>query len=304
MNYWWVNQNQTFSQEFDGGYMWSPKTNSNGGRSEYYLNMTRVVPGDRVFSFKGQRIVALGVIRSKGYSASKPQEFGNAGDNWSDEGWRVDVDYKLLHNKIQPAQNMEHLRHLLPERYSPLQQNGRGNQVYLCAIGNQFAETLLELIDEDLPQVEASEVEVLLDSALAEKLREQDQLTETEVDQITKSRRGQGIFKANLEKIESACRVTGVRNPKHLIASHIKPWSKSNNLERLDGNNGLLLSPHIDHLFDKGHITFSENGDLLISTSADKDALHRWQVRSMNVGGFNENQLAYLQYHRNSVFNK
>lgn len=303
MNYWWVNQNQTFSQEYDGGYMWSPKTNSNGGRSEYYLNMTRVTPGDWVFSYKKQKIVALGVVLSKGYSASKPKEFGDVGDNWSQEGWRVDVDYKLLHNKIQPARNMDKIRHLLPERYSPIQPNGHGNQVYLCSIGDQLAETLLELIDEELPQVETSKIEVLLDDALAEKLRGEGHLTETEVEQVTKARGGQGVFRANLEKIESSCRVTGASNPKHLIASHIKPWSKSDNRERLDGNNGLLLSPHIDHLFDKGHITFSDNGDLLISASADREALEKWHVRQTNVGTFNVYQLTYLRYHRESVFN-
>ena len=69
--------------------------------------MTRVIPGDWVFSYKGQKIVALWVVRSRGYSASKPKEFGGVGDNWSEEGWRVDMDYNLLHNKIQPAQNMD-----------------------------------------------------------------------------------------------------------------------------------------------------------------------------------------------------
>jgi hypothetical protein len=31
-----------------------------------------------------------------------------------------------------------------------------------------------------------------------------------------------------------------------LVASHIKPWRLSDNSERLDGNNSLLLSPHVD----------------------------------------------------------
>ncbi|MFE8730531.1 HNH endonuclease, partial [Aeromonas hydrophila] len=83
-------------------------------------------------------------------------------------------------------------------------------------------------------------------------------LNATEKQQLVKSRRGQGIFRANLEKVELACRVTGVTNTALLIASHIKPWSRcANNAERLDGNNGLLLSPHIDKLFDRGWITFS-----------------------------------------------
>ncbi|MEI6914209.1 MAG: HNH endonuclease signature motif containing protein, partial [Armatimonadota bacterium] len=59
---------------------------------------------------------------------------------------------------------------------------------------------------------------------------------------------------------ERECRLTHVGNPTHLIASHIKPWRESNNDERLAGGNGLLLTPSIDHLFDRGFITFGEYG--------------------------------------------
>ena len=163
---------------------------------------------------------------------------------------------------------------------------------------------MLNIIGGDFPQVGSSDVEVLLDRSLVANIARDTELSETEAEQITKYRRGQGVFRARLESIEAGCRVTGVINPKHLIASHIKPWSKSNNQERLDGNNGLLLSPHIDHLFDKGHITFSDTGDLLISVSADKEALKKWQVSGMNVGGFNQAQLRYLKYHREHVFNQ
>ena len=52
MQYWWVNQNQTYQFEVPGGYMWSPKTNSNGARNQFYENMTDTTPGDVVFSFK------------------------------------------------------------------------------------------------------------------------------------------------------------------------------------------------------------------------------------------------------------
>ena len=51
MRYWWVNQNQTFRQELDGGYLWSPKRNKNGHRNPFYEFMREVAPGDIVFSF-------------------------------------------------------------------------------------------------------------------------------------------------------------------------------------------------------------------------------------------------------------
>jgi predicted restriction endonuclease len=51
----------------------------------------------------------------------------------------------------------------------------------------------------------------------------------------------------------------------HLRASHCKPWRDSSNEERLDGENGLLLRPNADHLFDRGFIGFEDNGDVLVS---------------------------------------
>jgi putative restriction endonuclease len=61
-------------------------------------------------------------------------------------------------------------------------------------------------------------------------------------------------------EIERCCRITGVNNLAHLRASHCKPWRDSNNEERLHGENGLLLTPTIDHLFDRGFISFENAG--------------------------------------------
>jgi hypothetical protein len=58
MRYWWVNQNQTFRQEIDGGCLWSPKRNKNGNRNPFYEFMREVAPGDIVFSFCDTRIAA------------------------------------------------------------------------------------------------------------------------------------------------------------------------------------------------------------------------------------------------------
>jgi putative restriction endonuclease len=58
----------------------------------------------------------------------------------------------------------------------------------------------------------------------------------------------------------------------NFFASHIKPWCESTNEERLNGENGLLLTPSIDHLFDRGFISFEDNGELLISDVAHKES--------------------------------
>lgn len=58
---------------------------------------------------------------------------------------------------------------------------------------------------------------------------------------------GQGKFKERVSTYERSCRITQVNNPTHLIASPIKPWGESNNVERFSGGNALLLTPSFDH---------------------------------------------------------
>src|SRR6202048_3935774 len=55
MRYWWVNQNQTYRHEIQGGYLWSPKRNANGARNPFYESMREVAPGDLIFSFMDTR---------------------------------------------------------------------------------------------------------------------------------------------------------------------------------------------------------------------------------------------------------
>jgi predicted restriction endonuclease len=130
-------------------------------------------------------------------------------------------------------------------------------------------------------------------------------LETTEKKALITARIGQGIFKENVRRIEEACRVTGVENTNHLIGSHIKPWRHSDNAERLDGQNGLLLTPSIDHLFDKGYVSFRGGGDLLISPRADRESLAKMGVKDENsamIRPFTHMQRRYMEFHRDSIF--
>lgn len=123
--------------------------------------------------------------------------------------------------------------------------------------------------------------------------------------QLVKSRRGQGVFRDNVELREPRCRVTGVANPKYLVASHIKPWRKSNNVEKLDGDNGLLLAPHVDFLFDRGFISFEDDGSVIVSPVIEDGALEAWGISGVrNVGAFSTAQSVYLRYHREFILKK
>ena len=97
-------------------------------------------------------------------------------------------------------------------------------------------------------------------------------------EQLVRARRGQGVFRSNVLLREGACRVTGVDEPRHLKARHIKPWRHASDAERLDGANGLLLSPHIDHLFDEGYITFSSSQQLAIVPEVRDTLLDAWGI--------------------------
>ena len=136
-------------------------------------------------------------------------------------------------------------------------------------------------------------------------IQEEPDLSETERESLVIARRGQGLYKQRVMQIESRCRITKVDNPAHLRASHCKPWRDcTNNQERLDGENGLLLTPSIDHLFDRGFIGFEDSGRLIISPRADLPSLERMGVATdttVNVGPFSEGQRHFLDYHRNSV---
>ena len=84
MKYWWVNHKKTYSQEVSGGYLWSPKAQKNGQRSHFYDNMMRAHPGDLIFSYANTKIRDVGIVRSEAIEAPKPQEFGTAGEDWSE----------------------------------------------------------------------------------------------------------------------------------------------------------------------------------------------------------------------------
>lgn len=124
---------------------------------------------------------------------------------------------------------------------------------------------------------------------------------------IVKARIGQGTYRNKLiRKYNSQCIVTGVTHPKLLVASHIKPWSVCDNHERIDENNGLLLSANIDRLFDCGLITFSNNGAMRVSKfvgTNNEFALNIHNGLEVDLKATSE-LLKYLEYHRDVLFVK
>lgn len=118
----------------------------------------------------------------------------------------------------------------------------------------------------------------------------------------------QWLFRRRVADMEKGCRLTGVSDLRFLRASHIKPWSEcDSDGEKLDGNNGLLLSPNADLLFDRGWITFEDSGRLIKSDElpAEVDRRIGLDLRpGRRCGRFRGEQLSYLDFHRKEIFGK
>lgn len=162
------------------------------------------------------------------------------------------------------------------------EKDARGNKMYSSAL-KSYGEFLADLGQVDV----TTDVDNILQS---------DDLTTTEKSMLVSARVGQGQFRQRLFEQWDGCAVTGYMMPAMLVASHIKPWRSSTNMERLDPNNGLLLLANLDKAFDRGFISFEDNGQIIISTQLERpQVLGISQQMRLSV---REQNIKYLQYHR------
>lgn len=172
--------------------------------------------------------------------------------------------------------------------------NSRGNHMYSNALKQYryYINTVTEYTD---------------DSDYIERIKNDDKIPETERKAIIQSRVGQGTFRKSLfDKYHGRCIITGIDHPKLLIASHIKPWAICSNKERLNIDNGLLLSATYDRLFDSGLITFDRQGKIFLSSFIGEENVNRLNLTKnmrfdLCVSG---NMGEYLDYHNDVLFVK
>nr|WP_082879368.1 HNH endonuclease [Luteibacter rhizovicinus] len=252
--------------------------------------------GDVVISFANGRIGHIGVVDAEATFAPKPDYAVDA--PWSDNGWMLPVTFVVLTPPIDPRKHLNVIERYRPKSHSPIQANGHGTMNYLSAISDDLGYALLEIASVDLDELatSATKSEVLDDL----KTIERDSSTSPTLKlQLSNARVGQGAFRKRVLAMEPACRVTGVATPALLRASHIKPWRESTNAERLDGSNGLMLAPHIDLLFDRHLISFTDDGHLVVSNKLDAGVLSGWHItESPTPRPFSARQRVYLSTHR------
>lgn len=159
-----------------------------------------------------------------------------------------------------------------------------------CVISGWMDEKPSDHIDHEEPAAESDAL---------------DELTDTQREAIIAARIGQGKYRNDLLSFWLGCSVTGCQNYAVLRASHLKPWRISDNRERLDPFNGLLLTPNLDHLLDQHLVSFDGNGRILISqhlTGADMEALGIYS--GMKIRALDSNHQPYLKHHRGEFHKK
>lgn len=307
--YWWVNHNQTFEQERGEGYLWSPKREANGARSQFYENMRIARAGDMVVSFADKRIKAVGRVTREAVTAKKPAAFGRRGSNWNDSGWLLPVGWTSVHREPRPVHHLDEIAPLLPEKYSPINpKSGFGNQkAYLAEISAALFQKVLELtggpLAEATPACDADTIVLLAEDSEVQQLYQDIELSDTERINVIAARWGQGIFRAALMALDGACAITGVSDPRLLRASHIKPWRLCETaIERLSPKNGLLLTPTFDHLFDKGLMTFDIEGCPVLSSALSPADTDRLGLTGATAKYPLDTHAEYLTFHRREIF--
>ncbi|WP_160061178.1 HNH endonuclease [Psychromonas sp. L1A2] len=164
--------------------------------------------------------------------------------------------------------------------------DARGHGMYKAAL-NSYLQFLKDLAQLDIK----SDIQ---------KIVQDNKLTATERSIMISARIGQGTFRRQLIDMWKGCAVTGYKNSQLLMASHIKPWHVSNNEERLDKYNGLLLLANLDKAFDLGFISFANTGEIILSKHLEKP-----QVLGLKDGmrfDVHKGHMKYLDHHRNELF--
>ncbi len=242
--------------------------NTSWGQKEKYKKIFKDSLGDTVLFIKNKRIIAMAII-------TDIKENDNTNKDYPLRYFWKNIEY--VNVPIEEINKLVGYKlNFYPQRYMLLKDNNI-DKVY------DFLDNI-KLID-GIKNIENSK-----------------KLSSTEKEALIKVRIGQSKFRQNLINYWKGCSVTQYKDEKVLIASHIKPWKDSNNHEKLDIYNGLLLTPTLDKLFDKGYISFDNKGYILFSKYLkDKEKLFLNKNMKINI---EYEHKKYLKFHRDYIFEK
>jgi predicted restriction endonuclease len=218
------------------------------------------------------------VGKSEKTAKSYSQAVGNSISKWAQEAGLIDVSLEFLNSATEFGELIDAIKNLETFKKS----NSKGKGMYSAALA-QFYQYLVN--------VGSNELEEDLGKILADNT-----VSATEKSVQISIRIGQGKFREALISHWGGCAVSRYPDCRFLVASHIKPWSRSNPRERLDPFNGLLLLPNLDKVFDLGYITFEKSGAIRVSEAIEEPS--RLGIRQDLKVDLKEDHQEYMAYHR------
>jgi putative restriction endonuclease len=287
-SYFLVFQGDTYEEELKLNCLWAPISNKAGNKVHHHSRLLDLKPGDQVIHLKKQSIMAISSVLGRAYNSELPFEFNRQALNGN--GMRVDLKITELDEPIPTNEIMGKIHDYLPKKYSPFNKNGSGNQGYLFPINKNVFYTVLNFdMDESYLEPDISSQP----SGPSSKRRSVN----------TRNSAWQDFFKQKLYRLWGhKCLVTGIEDRKLHIGAHIKEYTKSDDKEKIDEYNGLILTPNADKLFEVGLISFSNDGDILISSKLDDVVLEKLGIKKDIKIKFKNEHNKYLEYHREFKF--
>ena len=293
MNFYWVNVGKSHKIVKEHSFLWAPSHSLTKKNNKVTYGgwkfISKVKKGDVLFCCFDQKIQFVAISNKDSYEYEKPKykEF----ESWPNDGYKVDIDLHILNNKIYVNDIKDEIIRF--NKYCEpvlLYSNNNISQNYLISLPVALASLILKLIDED---------SLLIQNDISKNNNRTSEVNETTTEAIIKARVGQGKFRNDVLNIwNNTCPISNVNKKELLIASHIVSWQLSNDEEKLDPYNGLPLTPSLDKLFDKGYISFSDDGNLLFNKIYEKTLQQLGINNNSKINNLKDEHKAYLKRHR------
>jgi putative restriction endonuclease len=296
MNFFWVNLGTSYKEVAVNKFLWAPAdvVGKNGKKKTNvgWDQVQKVKAGDVIFCHRAGNIIFVAVALKDAYSAKRPET--GIYDQWNDDGFRIDVDLTPLTAPVSVAGFKPTLIAIHNQNCSPVlfTKTGGTAQQYMVHLPSGAGALILSYLGD---------VEIKVSEQSFERQKGSKLSKGSNRETIIQARVGQGQFRQDVLSIwKNTCPVTGLAKPELLVASHIVPWSLSDETQKIDPNNGFPFSPAVDKLFDKGYISFNDNGQLLFKKSAidSQDLKILGLLPNTKILGLNTQQIAYLAEHR------
>lgn len=138
-----------------------------------------------------------------------------------------------------------------------------------------------------------------------EKKISESSISKNEKEILIQARKGQGKYRQKLLEECPYCPISMINDERLLIASHIKPWAKSDDKEKIDPKNGFMLSPNYDCLFDNGFMTFESDKTIIVSpwiSPMNQKRLGIYTGMKVSKLPLDDEREKYMIYHRENVY--